>query len=655
MVRLFILITDENKKAITTEIKHQHDFVCPLSGESFKVRGKFWNHIKNLKLKPIDLDLDIKEDIKEENEGNIENLFHIKDIEYLWTSYFKGKITITKLQHLVGIIDLELYKDLIKIMNSNIDEYIKENNSFLGKEVTAIPCSTEEESSTEEECSTEDYEEEGEMEVSIGSEEVKDEEDNEDNEVEEFIEKDINEPENDTEYESKSKNEEDKSFIIFKYDVSNIILKDNEYLINYQYSDGDYSWILIKTKKEIECIESKIKKVLINSKSYDKVTKILRLTKIRDKKVAEEFGYNVDTFDSKLQYCIKHKSLSTLEYLKILNIIDTENESLYNSNSEECNKIAKKNINSQHLPIKDIICDTTIENSVMKDNIFAMNGDCNEKLNNVKDKSIQTICIDPPYNIGKDSWDNIENYNEWLTDIIVNLEKKLRDNGSMFIFHNDMEAISELMISIKEKTNLKFIQMITWNKRFEGSKKKGFLDGYVVKKKAHKWELMAEYILFYTFDNTYKYKQERINKKVCAKDIQKEVPSITGGMTGWYGNIEGGLNHPTKERMVPITKHLGLEYEDVVPKFINQKEHHSVWNFDSAKKHKNCTHITPKPVDLLENIIKHTTDEGDVLLDCFAGTGSLGKASLNTNRKCVLIEKDEEYFEFIKGELSTNS
>ena len=41
----------------------------------------------------------------------------------------------------------------------------------------------------------------------------------------------------------------------------------------------------------------------------------------------------------------------------------------------------------------------------------------------------------------------------------------------------------------------------TWNKRFEGSKKKGFLDGYVVKKEAHKWELMAEYILFYTFDN----------------------------------------------------------------------------------------------------------------------------------------------------------
>lgn len=280
-----------------------------------------------------------------------------------------------------------------------------------------------------------------------------------------------------------------------------------------------------------------------------------------------------------------------------------------------------------------------------------MNGDCNERLKLVKDKTIQTICIDPPYNIGKDTWDNIDNYNEWLTNIVITLEKKLRDNGSMFIFHNDMEAISELMVSIKQKTKLKFVQMITWNKRYEGSKKKGFLDGYVVKKSAHKFELMAEYILFYTFDNTWKYKDARIKHKVCCKDIQKEVPSKTGGMTGWYGNIETGLNYPTRERMIPITKHTGLKYEDVVPKFINQKTHHSVWNYDSAKKNKNCSHLTPKPIDLLENIIKHTTEEGDILLDCFAGTGSLGQACLNTNRKCVLIEKDLDYYNFIKSEL----
>ncbi len=143
MVQPFILITDDNKKVITTDKKHKHDFVCPLSGESFKVRGKFWNHIKKLKLNPKDLDLDIKEDIKEENKGNLKNLFHKTNLEYLWTSYFKGKITKNKLEDLVGLIDLDIYKELKKIMN---DDNIKdvpsvekdENNENDFSSVTSV-------------------------------------------------------------------------------------------------------------------------------------------------------------------------------------------------------------------------------------------------------------------------------------------------------------------------------------------------------------------------------------------------------------------------------------------------------------------------------------------------------------------------------------
>ena len=96
-------------------------------------------------------------------------------------------------------------------------------------------------------------------------------------------------------------------------------------------------------------------------------------------------------------------------------------------------------------------------------------------------------------------------------------------------------------------------------------------------------------------------------------------------------------------------KHIGLKYEDVVPKFINQKTHHSVWNYDVAKKN---IHITPKPIDLLENIINHTTEEGDILLDCFAGTGSLGIACKNTKRKCILIEKEKQYYDLINNTLN---
>ena len=276
-----------------------------------------------------------------------------------------------------------------------------------------------------------------------------------------------------------------------------------------------------------------------------------------------------------------------------------------------------------------------------------LEGDSFELLDKIEKKSIQTVCIDPPYNIGKAEWDTVDNYVEWLVSIIQKLQETMKDNGSFFMFHNDMEQIAELMIKIKEKTRLKFRQMIVWNKRFEGSKKKGFLDGFVMRESnVHNWELQAEYILFYTFDNFHKLKEARTKLKVPQLTISREIPSKTGGLTGWYSNLETGKNFPTLETILPITKHLGIKFEELVSKFRTQRTHHSVWNYDMAPRNK--IHATPKPIDLLENIIRHTTDENDLLLDCFAGTGSLFKACKNLKRRCILIEKNAEYCKFIK-------
>tara|TARA_R110000765_G_scaffold84614_1_gene163594 strand:- start:15 stop:941 length:927 start_codon:yes stop_codon:yes gene_type:complete len=276
-------------------------------------------------------------------------------------------------------------------------------------------------------------------------------------------------------------------------------------------------------------------------------------------------------------------------------------------------------------------------------------GDCLKMLDNLEDKSVQLVCIDPPYNIGKDTWDTISNYNDFMISVIKILEKKLKDNGSFFMFHNDMQMISELMVSMKQSTKLIFRQMIVWNKRFDGSSKKGFMDGFVVKNDMHNFNKMTEYILFYTFDNSYKLKEARTRLGVDQMTISKEIRSRTGGLTGWYSNLETGKNLPTRETIVPIEKHLGITYEDIVPKFNNMKTNHSVWNYDMAKR---CpVHITPKPLDLLKNIIYHTTDPGDTVLDCFAGSGTMGYASLETNRRCVLIEKEVKYCNYIIDEI----
>jgi site-specific DNA-methyltransferase (adenine-specific) len=86
---------------------------------------------------------------------------------------------------------------------------------------------------------------------------------------------------------------------------------------------------------------------------------------------------------------------------------------------------------------------------------------------------------------------------------------------------------------------------------------------------------------------------------------------------------------------------LRLEYESLRYTFNNQKTHHSVWNYQTAPKR---GHITPKPVDMLENILRHSSNEGDTVLDCFMGTGSTGVACVNTNRNFIGIELDADYF-----------
>lgn len=68
-------------------------------------------------------------------------------------------------------------------------------------------------------------------------------------------------------------------------------------------------------------------------------------------------------------------------------------------------------------------------------------------------------------------------------------------------------------------------------------------------------------------------------------------------------------------------------------------------------KDKEKIHPTQKPVLLLEYLIKTYTNEGDLVLDNAAGSGTTGIACLNTKRRFILIEKDREYYEVMKNRL----
>jgi len=69
--------------------------------------------------------------------------------------------------------------------------------------------------------------------------------------------------------------------------------------------------------------------------------------------------------------------------------------------------------------------------------------------------------------------------------------------------------------------------------------------------------------------------------------------------------------------------------------------------YPSSVQKYNCEvglHPTQKPVDLIEYLICTYTQENQVVLDSCAGSFTTAIAALNTNRKYICIEKDEQYF-----------
>ena len=65
-------------------------------------------------------------------------------------------------------------------------------------------------------------------------------------------------------------------------------------------------------------------------------------------------------------------------------------------------------------------------------------------------------------------------------------------------------------------------------------------------------------------------------------------------------------------------------------------------------------HPTQKPVALMEYLIKTYTNEGDTVLDFTMGSGTTGVACVNTNRKFIGIELDEEYFKIAEKRINEN-
>ena len=95
---------------------------------------------------------------------------------------------------------------------------------------------------------------------------------------------------------------------------------------------------------------------------------------------------------------------------------------------------------------------------------------------------------------------------------------------------------------------------------------------------------------------------------------------------------------------------LRQEYEELRNVHHCDALHCNVWNVPPIPSN-NRFHTCEKPVEILERLVRVSSNPGDIVLDCFMGSGSTGVACIHEGRKFIGIERDTKYFETARARL----
>lgn len=235
-----------------------------------------------------------------------------------------------------------------------------------------------------------------------------------------------------------------------------------------------------------------------------------------------------------------------------------------------------------------------------------------EGLKKVKDDSIDLIFIDPPYNLGKkyadnieDSWNSEKEYIDWVYSWLDVAIKKLNKNGSLYIM-NSVQNMPYIDIYLRDKLHI--LSRIVWSYDSAGVQAKNF------------YGCLYEPIIFAV--------KSKYNYTFNSDDILVEAK------TGAKRNL--------------------IDYRKDPPKRYNTKKvPGNVWSFPRVryKMPEYVEHPSQKPEILLERIVRASSNEGDAILDLFAGTFSLGVVCKRLNRNYIGIEKSKQYSDIGKKRL----
>lgn len=223
-------------------------------------------------------------------------------------------------------------------------------------------------------------------------------------------------------------------------------------------------------------------------------------------------------------------------------------------------------------------------------------GDCLELMKNIPDKSVDMILCDLPFGTTYQKWDSIIDFSKMWD----NYKRIVKNNAAIVLFAS--QPFTTLLCA-SNLSDFKYVWI--WDKtnptNFPNAKRQPL--------KQHE-----EICVFY--------------KEQC-----KYFPQM----------VPGKINHKQGNSKVNFSE-TRLIKDRVDDKLDGLKYPKSILNF--PKHSSQCKyHPNEKPVALLEYLIKTYTNEGDLVLDNCAGSGSTLVAAKNLNIQFIGIEKEKEYYD----------
>jgi len=249
-------------------------------------------------------------------------------------------------------------------------------------------------------------------------------------------------------------------------------------------------------------------------------------------------------------------------------------------------------------------------------------------LKTVPNNSIDLIYIDPPFNTKKiqkrdiikgekkskkgfgfedykhnkvgqygSYEDSFEDFIKFIKPRLEELHRVLKYSGSIYVHldYREVHYVKVEMDKIFGRDN--FLGEIIWSFEFGAKSKK-------------KWPMKHNNILYYVKDkNNYTFNYDKVPR------VPYLAPSLVGPQKAQKG------------------------------KTICSVWWHTIVGTNSKEK---MNYATQKPVGLLRRIVDVSSNEDDVCLDVFAGSGTFGQACLELNRRCILVDSNKEAIDVMK-------